>query len=116
MIFESATAQGTVGLSAGITAPTMPATVETLILQMWLGRLEIIPVLVFLRALYVRTATDGSSTPTRATRALADETLRSRARVLGDRLPPVVTDAHSPGDGFAPSYRSGAHEELRCLT
>lgn len=63
MIFESATAQGTVGLSAGITAPTMPATVETVILQMWLGRLEIIPVLVFLRALYIRTATDDSSTP-----------------------------------------------------
>lgn len=52
MIFESATAQGTVGLTSGITAPDMPRAVEvTFIAQMWLGRLEIIPVLVFVRTL-----------------------------------------------------------------
>lgn len=52
LIFESASAQDTVGLSTGITAPDMPASVETMfILQMWLGRLEIVPVLLFLRTL-----------------------------------------------------------------
>ncbi len=46
-IFEVATAQGTVGLSAGITGPEMPVIAEVLfIFQMWMGRLEIIPVLV----------------------------------------------------------------------
>jgi trk system potassium uptake protein TrkH len=51
-IFEVATAQGTVGLSTGITAPSMPTAAEVLfIVQMWMGRLEIIPVLVFVRNL-----------------------------------------------------------------
>lgn len=44
-VFEVATAQGTVGLSAGITGPSMPRAIEVLfILSMWLGRLEIIPI------------------------------------------------------------------------
>jgi len=51
-IFEVATAQGTVGLSSGITGPGMPVVAEVLfILQMWMGRLEIIPVLVLLNSL-----------------------------------------------------------------
>lgn len=51
--FEAASAQGTVGLSTGITGPDMPAAVEvTYIFQMWTGRLEVIPVLVMLRALF----------------------------------------------------------------
>lgn len=55
MIFESTTAQSTVGLSTGITGPHMPDSLEAVfILQMWLGRLEVIPVLVFLRTLFVR--------------------------------------------------------------
>lgn len=46
-IFDSASAQGTVGLSSGVTGIGMPATVKTLfIIQMWIGRLEVIPVLV----------------------------------------------------------------------
>ncbi|MCB0519344.1 MAG: TrkH family potassium uptake protein [Saprospiraceae bacterium] len=50
--FESASAQGTVGLSCGITDPSMSPVVEaTYILQMWAGRLEIIPVLALFRAL-----------------------------------------------------------------
>jgi len=51
-LFEVASAQGTVGLSSGITGPTMPTPVEAIfVLLMWLGRLEIFPVLAFLRAL-----------------------------------------------------------------
>jgi len=48
-LFEAASAQGTVGLSVGITSPTMP-TIGKLVLmfQMWLGRLEIVPVLITL--------------------------------------------------------------------
>ena len=50
--FESASAQGTVGLTRGITRPDMSPVVEsTFILQMWAGRLEIIPIVVLVRAL-----------------------------------------------------------------
>lgn len=52
VIFESASAQGTVGLSTGISDPGMSPVVETLyILQMWAGRIEIIPILVLLRVI-----------------------------------------------------------------
>lgn len=51
-LFESASAQSTVGLSSGITDPSMSPVVEaTYIFQMWAGRLEVIPVLVLFRAL-----------------------------------------------------------------
>ncbi|MBN2807795.1 MAG: TrkH family potassium uptake protein, partial [Prolixibacteraceae bacterium] len=51
-LFESASAQGTVGLSCGITNPGMSVGLEfTYIVQMWAGRLEIIPVLVLLRTI-----------------------------------------------------------------
>jgi len=54
-IFEVATAQGTVGLSSGITGPGMPVVAEGLfIVQMWMGRLEIIPVLVLIRTVLRR--------------------------------------------------------------
>lgn len=48
IIFEVASAQGNVGLSAGVTSPELsgPGKV-TLILVMWIGRLEIIPVFAF---------------------------------------------------------------------
>ncbi len=50
-VFEVASAQGNVGLSTGITGPSMnPLGEGMFVLSMWLGRLEIIPVLVFLRA------------------------------------------------------------------
>ena len=43
--FDSASAQGTVGLTSGITGPSMPAVLKvTYIIQMWIGRLEVIPV------------------------------------------------------------------------
>lgn len=46
--FESASAQGNVGLSVGITSPLLPPDVKTvLIVLMWVGRLEIFSVLVF---------------------------------------------------------------------
>jgi len=54
-IFEVATAQGTVGLSSGITGPSMPVIAEVLfIVQMWMGRLEIIPVLVLINSIFRR--------------------------------------------------------------
>ena len=54
-IFEVATAQGTVGLSSGITGPNMPMLAEVLfIFQMWVGRLEIIPVLVLINTIFRR--------------------------------------------------------------
>jgi len=57
IIFESATAQGTVGLSTGVTRPAMNAWAEgLLIFQMWIGRLEIFPVLILLRSLVAGTA------------------------------------------------------------
>ena len=44
------------GLSTGITAPDMhPALEATYIFQMWIGRLEIIPVIALLRALMMGT-------------------------------------------------------------
>jgi len=50
-LFEVASAQGNVGLSTGITGPTMSPVAEAMFtLNMWVGRLEIIPVLVFVRA------------------------------------------------------------------
>jgi trk system potassium uptake protein TrkH len=51
-LFEVASAQGNVGLSVGITGPSMPPLAEAMfLLNMWVGRLEIIPVLVLARAL-----------------------------------------------------------------
>jgi trk system potassium uptake protein TrkH len=51
-LFESASAQGTVGLSCGITNPDMSPVLEiTYIIQMWAGRLEIIPILILLRTI-----------------------------------------------------------------
>ncbi|MBS3813572.1 TrkH family potassium uptake protein [Candidatus Bipolaricaulota bacterium] len=48
-LFEVASAEGTVGMSVGITSSSLnPFTKLVLILNMWLGRLEIIPVLVAL--------------------------------------------------------------------
>ncbi|MCD6330619.1 MAG: TrkH family potassium uptake protein, partial [Thermoplasmata archaeon] len=51
-IFEVCSAQGNVGLSSGITAINMdPVAKFMLILNMWVGRLEIIPILILLRAI-----------------------------------------------------------------
>ncbi|ELZ26743.1 trk-type k+ transporter, membrane component [Halogeometricum pallidum JCM 14848] len=50
-LFEVASAQGNVGLSTGITGPEMNPFAEAMfLLNMWIGRLEIIPVLVFARS------------------------------------------------------------------
>ncbi|MBZ6493988.1 TrkH family potassium uptake protein [Natrinema longum] len=56
VIFEVASAQGNVGLSAGITGPESLPTVGKImfLFNMWIGRLEIIPVLVTLRAVFDR--------------------------------------------------------------
>ena len=52
-LFEIASAQGNVGLSSGITGPGMPTPAKvTFLFNMWIGRLEIIPVLVLLRGLF----------------------------------------------------------------
>ena len=50
-LFEVASAQGNVGLSTGITGPTMsPAAELMFVFNMWIGRLEIIPVLALARS------------------------------------------------------------------
>ena len=55
VIFEVASAQGNVGLSAGITGPDMPTIGKIMFrFTMWIGRLEIIPILVLLRGLFTR--------------------------------------------------------------
>ncbi|MBN1115944.1 MAG: TrkH family potassium uptake protein [Bacteroidales bacterium] len=52
-LFEAASAQGTVGLSSGITDPSMSPLLEvTYIFQMWAGRLEILPVFALIRAIF----------------------------------------------------------------
>ena len=54
-IFEVTSAQGNVGLDSGITGPGMPWPAKVMFLfNMWIGRLEIVPVLVTLRALFKR--------------------------------------------------------------
>lgn len=46
-LFESASALGTVGLSAGVTAASLPMwTKAVLVFDMWAGRLEILPLLI----------------------------------------------------------------------
>ncbi len=55
VIFEVASAQGNVGLSVGITNPAMSSLAKlTLCFNMWIGRLEIIPVLMLIRSLIYR--------------------------------------------------------------
>lgn len=55
VIFEVASAQGNVGLSTGITGPGMGGIAKVmLIFNMWIGRLEIIPVLMLLRLIVKR--------------------------------------------------------------
>jgi trk system potassium uptake protein TrkH len=52
IVFETSSALGSVGLSVGITEPDLPLLAKvTLIVLMWMGRLEIIPVLVLLSSL-----------------------------------------------------------------
>lgn len=51
IIFEVASAQGNIGLSVGITNAGLSSIGKVmLILNMWIGRLEIIPVLMLVRA------------------------------------------------------------------
>jgi len=51
VVFDVMSAQSNVGLDSGITGPTMPdAAKAMLIVNMWVGRLEIIPVAVLLGA------------------------------------------------------------------
>lgn len=52
-LFESVSASANVGLTMGITSPTMPAGLKiTYVIQMWLGRLEFISVFVLIRFLF----------------------------------------------------------------
>ncbi len=52
VIFEVASAQGNVGLSTGITHPDMPTAAKLVLsFSMWVGRLEIIPVIMLLRSM-----------------------------------------------------------------
>jgi trk system potassium uptake protein TrkH len=55
MVLEVASAQGNSGLSTGITGPQMAlAGKMALCFNMWVGRLEIIPILILIRSLLVR--------------------------------------------------------------
>lgn len=50
-LFESVSALSTVGLSVGVTGPDLPAWAKLLLsFNMWVGRLEILPVLVLLQS------------------------------------------------------------------
>ena len=52
-VFESVSAAGNVGLSCGITSPTMPPVLKVVyIAQMWVGRLEFISVFALLGFVY----------------------------------------------------------------
>lgn len=53
VIFEVCSAQGNVGLSSGITTINMPdASKIMLIINMWIGRLEIIPIIVLVKSIF----------------------------------------------------------------
>jgi trk system potassium uptake protein TrkH len=55
VVFDVMSAQSNVGLDSGITGPEMPAVAKgMLILNMWVGRLEIIPIAVLLGAILGR--------------------------------------------------------------
>jgi len=55
VIFDVMSAQSNVGLSSGITGPDMPDTAKAmLILNMWVGRLEIIPIAVLVGSVLQR--------------------------------------------------------------
>ncbi len=52
-IFEVCSAQGNVGLTTGITSISMsPITKTMLIFNMWIGRLEIIPIIVLIKSVF----------------------------------------------------------------
>lgn len=53
VIFDVMSAQSNVGLNAGITGPDMPSVAKAmLVVNMWVGRLEIIPVAVLLGTIF----------------------------------------------------------------
>jgi len=55
-LLESASAQATVGLSSGITSPSLSPVLELIyIFQMWAGRLEILAVFALIRAIFRET-------------------------------------------------------------
>jgi trk system potassium uptake protein TrkH len=55
IVFDVMSAQSNVGLDSGITGPEMPTiTKAMLILNMWVGRLEIIPIAVILGTIFSR--------------------------------------------------------------
>jgi trk system potassium uptake protein TrkH len=52
-LFDVVSAQGNVGISTGVISPTMPDSAKIMtIINMWAGRLEIIPILVLLSGIY----------------------------------------------------------------
>jgi trk system potassium uptake protein TrkH len=55
VIFDVMSAQSNVGLDSGITGPAMPDLAKAmLIINMWVGRLEIIPIAVLIGSVFQR--------------------------------------------------------------
>ena len=55
VLFDLMSAQSNVGLDSGITGPKLPSTAKAmLIINMWVGRLEIIPIAVLLGSVFQR--------------------------------------------------------------
>lgn len=53
IIFDVCSAQGNVGITCGVISPSLPAIGKVLVmLNMWIGRLEIIPVIVLVRYVF----------------------------------------------------------------
>ncbi|HMK16408.1 MAG TPA: diadenylate cyclase, partial [Methanomicrobiales archaeon] len=91
VIFEIVSAMSSAGISTGFVSPQMPAVAKwVFILVMWVGRLEIVPVLIVVLEL--------------ANRSLGDDT--SRVEEI-----PTRAKAEAPSEGPAPSAEAGAPDE-----
>ena len=94
--FEVTSAQATAGLSVGITRPNMPTAAKlVLCFNMWMGRLEIFPLLLFFSSLFG--GFSHAATPsTRLGRKRRGTGSRSPRPAPRPRLPPRPARGHLP--------------------